>query len=84
MTFERWLEEVEKALAGINMPLTDWQSRWAFDFRREFSAGATPLGAAVKANKYWWREQNKAINQDCGETPNCWLPRNHRGGCPAL
>jgi hypothetical protein len=35
--------------------------------------------AAMKANRFWWTRQNKAIGQDCRKTPDCWLPRNHQG-----
>jgi hypothetical protein len=26
-------------------------------------------------------QQNKSLKQDCTETPNCWLPRDHQGKC---
>jgi hypothetical protein len=81
IAYEPWLKEVEEALASINMPMSDWQKLWAFDFRREFNAGTTASGAAMKANQYWWMQQNKAIGQDCRKTPNCWLPGNHQGEC---
>jgi hypothetical protein len=84
MTYESWLKEVQEALATINMPLVDWQSHWAFDFSREFSAGTNPNDAAKKANQFWWFHQNKAIGQDCRKTPNCWLPRNHQADCEPL
>lgn len=79
--YESWLKEVEEALSSVNMPLEDWQTIWAFDFRREFEAQATAKDAAMRANQYWWQQQNKSIGQDCRETPNCWLPRNHQGEC---
>lgn len=81
---ESWLKEVETALASINMTLTDWQSRWVFDFSREFSTGTSANDAAKKANRFWWFQQNKAIGQDCRKTPNCWLPRNHQANCEPL
>jgi hypothetical protein len=84
VTYESWLKEVNEALASINMPMADWQSRWTFDFSREFSGGTSANDAAVKANKFWWHEQNKAIGQDCRKTPNCWLPRNHQDKCQPL
>jgi hypothetical protein len=82
--YDSWLKEVEDALSSINMPMEDWQTIWSFDFRTEFEAQTTPKDAAMKANQYWWRQQNKAIDQDCRKTPNCWLPRNHQGECEPL
>lgn len=79
--YESWLDEVRAALQTINMPLDDWQKIWAFDFRKEHAAGTSPGEAADKANRFWWREQNKALNQDCRRMPNCWLPRGHHGDC---
>jgi hypothetical protein len=81
MTYEIWLEEVKDALRSINMPMEDWQGVWPFDFSGEHDAGATPDEAAMKANRYWWREQNKSLKQDCQRTPGCWLPREHTGKC---
>jgi hypothetical protein len=63
------------------MPLGDCQKSWAFDFRAEFDAGATANDVAMKANKFWWREQNKAMQQDCRLSQDCWLPRGHQGRC---
>ena len=80
-TYESWLKEVEAALASINMAMGDWQKTWAFDFRKEFAAGTSANEGAVKANRFWWYQQNKTINQECEKTPNCWLPRNHQGDC---
>lgn len=80
-TYKSWLARAEEALASINMPMNDWQKLWAFDFRREFDAGTPASDAAMKANRYWWMQQNKAIGQDCRKTESCWLPRNHQGGC---
>ena len=34
-----WLEEVEQALASINMPMEEWQKQWVFDFQKEFQSG---------------------------------------------
>jgi hypothetical protein len=67
--FESWLKEVDAALASINMPLAEWQSRWIFDFSREFSAGTSANDAAAKAKKFWWHEQNKAIRSGLPEDP---------------
>jgi hypothetical protein len=82
--YESWLNEVKDALASINMPFEGWQGIWAYDFRQEFDGGTKANEAALKANKFWWHEQNKAIGQDCQKTPNCWLPRDHRGECQRM
>jgi hypothetical protein len=79
--YEKWLDDVKGALRSVNMPFDDWQSRWHFDLRREFESGAKADDAAMKANRFWWREQNKSLKQDCRKTPDCWLPRGHQGAC---
>jgi hypothetical protein len=79
--YETWLDDVSVALDSINMPMNDWQRIWPFDFRTEFDAGTTADDAATKANRFWWRQQNKSLNQECQKTANCWLPRNHPGEC---
>jgi hypothetical protein len=76
-----WLDEVEQALASINMPMEEWQERWTFDFQREYQSGADANDAAMKSNRFWWREQNKAIHQDCTLSEDCWLPRGHHDAC---
>jgi hypothetical protein len=81
MTYEVWLEQVKTALRSINMQMEDWQPTWSFDFQRENKAGTTPDDAAMKANRYWWHQQNKSLKQDCQRTPSCWLPRAHQGDC---
>jgi hypothetical protein len=35
----------------------------------------------MKANRFWWREQNKSMKQDCRETSGCWLAQGHQGEC---
>lgn len=35
----------------------------------------------MKANRFWWHEQNKSLKGDCRLTPDCWLPRGHQGLC---
>jgi hypothetical protein len=79
--FDSWLKDVRSALESINMRMDDWQGVWRFDFEREYRAGTNAQTAAAKANRYWWREQNKSIGQNCLKTRNCWLPRNHTGNC---
>lgn len=79
--YEVWLDQVRDALRSINMSMEDWQRIWSFDFSAEYKAGTNPEAAAMKANRFWWREQNKSLKQDCQKTPGCWLPRGHQGGC---
>ena len=80
-TYYVWFEEVKQALASINMPTDEWQNQWVFDFRREFESGAEANVAAIKANRFWWHQQNIAMNRDCPRTANCCLPNNHQGDC---
>jgi hypothetical protein len=80
-TYETWLDRVRAALNSMNMPMDAWQQSWPFDFSREYEAGTEPDATAEKANRFWWHQQNKSLNQDCQKTPNCWLPRNHQNEC---
>jgi hypothetical protein len=79
--YELWLDQVRDALRAINMHVEDWQGVWPFDFSAEYAAGANPDATAMKANRFWWRQQNKSLKQDCHNTPGCWLPRGHQGEC---
>jgi hypothetical protein len=79
--YEAWISEVQRALSSINMSMDDWQSRWPFDFQAEYKTGSKADDAAMKANRFWWHEQNKSLKQDCHSTPNCWLSRGHQGPC---
>jgi hypothetical protein len=79
--YDKWILEVIEALHSINMNMDDWHHRWAFDFKKEFGLGTSPENAALKANRYWWFQQNLALNQQCRKVPNCWLPRGHNGDC---
>ena len=76
-----WLDEVREALRSINMPMEDWQRSWAFDFTAEYERGTAPDSAAMKANRFWWRQQNSSIGRACEKLPGCWLPRGHQGDC---
>jgi hypothetical protein len=80
-TYKTWISEVQEALGSINMSMDDWQSRWPFDFQAEYKTGSKADDAAMKANRFWWHEQNKSLKQDCRSTPNCWLSRGHQGPC---
>jgi hypothetical protein len=79
--YKHWIAEVNEALRSINMSMDDWQPRWPFDFAAEYKAGTKADDAAMKANRFWWFEQNKSLQQDCRVTPSCWLPRGHQGIC---
>jgi len=79
--FQDWLNEVRGALQSINMPMDDWQRLWPFDFEGEHRAGATPWDAAARANRHWWHQQNKSLEQHCQKSADCWLPRGHNGKC---
>lgn len=78
---DEWLSDVKNALASINMLVDDWQKTWAFDFRQEFESRTSANDAAMKANQFWWHQQNKSVNRDCRLTQNCWLPSDHEGKC---
>jgi hypothetical protein len=82
--YENWIKKVEEALGSINMSMGDWQSRWPFDFQAEYKTGTKADEAAMKANRFWWFSQNKSLKQNCRSTPDCWLPRGHRGSCQPL
>lgn len=80
-TYDPWLTDVKDALLSISMPMDAWQQRWRYNFDDEFRAGIAAAAAADKANRFWWREQNKAIGHGCTLTPDCWLPWGHSGEC---
>jgi hypothetical protein len=79
--YEVWLDQVKDALRSINMPIEDWQKIWTFDFAAECEKGTSPDAAAMKANRFWWSQQNKSIGRACDKIPGCWLPRGHQGEC---
>jgi hypothetical protein len=80
-TYEVWIGEVQQALRSVNMSMDDWQSLWPFDFHVEYNAGTKADDAAMKANRFWWHEQNRSLKRDCRLTPDCWLPSGHQGSC---
>ncbi len=82
--FDNWLRQVRVALDSINMPMDNWHRSWPFDFDHEFKVGTVPRDAAMKANKFWWQQQNRAIGQDCRKIQDCWLPRGHEGECEPI
>lgn len=81
---QQWLTGVRQGLCSINMEMDDWQSIWPFDFEGEHRAGTLPNDAAMKANRFWWKKQNKSLGKDCQKTPDCWLPRAHQDDCQSI
>jgi hypothetical protein len=79
-----WLDQVRDALHSINMSMDDWQPIWPFDFTGEREKGTDPHAAAMKANRFWWYQQNMSMGQDCDKLPGCWLPRGHQGECQPI
>jgi hypothetical protein len=79
--YDHWLDQVRDALRSINMSMDDWQPVWRFDFPGEHDKGTDPHDAAMKANRFWWYQQNKSLRQDCDKVPGCWLLRGHRDEC---
>jgi len=79
--YESWLDKVADALRSINMNMGDWQPVWPYDFKSEYDAGTAPDAVAMKANRFWWREQNRSLKRACEKIPGCWLPRGHQGDC---
>jgi hypothetical protein len=61
--YESWLDKVADALRSINMNMGDWQPVWPYDFKSEYDAGTAPDAVAMKANRFWWREQNRSLNE---------------------
>lgn len=80
-SYDVWLDQVRDSLRSINMSMDDWQPVWRFDFPGEHDKGTDPHAAAMKANRFWWYQQNKSMGQDCEKLPGCWLPRGHQGEC---
>jgi hypothetical protein len=72
---------VREALKSINMSMDDWQPLCRFDFPGEHDKGTDPDAAAMKANRFWWYQQNRSMGRDCDKHPGCWLPRAHQGDC---
>src|SRR5579872_4230393 len=77
-SYERWLSEARELLRTINIDLDHWQQHWRFDFADQYSSGIEPRDAAVNANRFWWYQQNKAVEKNCNRTENCWLPVGHQ------
>jgi len=60
-TYEAWLARVKDALSSMCMAMDEWQRMWPFEFRAEFDAGEDADSTAMKANRFWWREQNRSL-----------------------
>ena len=80
-SYEQWMSEVRAALDSLILPVADWQVMGVFNYRGEYESGVKPSDAAMKANRHWWHEWNKSLNQDGQQTKDCWLPRGHQGQC---
>ena len=83
-SYEAWMDQVRDALRSINMRIEDWQPVWSFEFKSEYEAGTSAGAAAMKANHFWWLQQNKSMGQECDKLPGCWLPRKHQGECQPI
>jgi len=83
-SYDQWMNKVRTALDSLILPAADWQTIGVFDYRSEYDAGVKPSDAATKANRQWWHEWNKSLNQDCRQTRDCWLPRGHEGQCQPI
>ena|ERR1035437_3354256 len=62
--FETWLGEVNNELNSTNMRMEHWQDLIPFDFGEEFTAGTKQRDAALKAARYWRRE-NLIVDLGC-------------------
>lgn len=64
LEFESWLDEVNHELNSTRMHIKDWQDLMPFDFGEEFTAGTLARDAALKAARYWRRE-NLIVDLGC-------------------
>ena len=83
-TNDEWMADVQALLDSFGMPLKIWQKRWAFDFKAEYRARISACDAANKVNRFWWREQNRLLREDCRVSRDCWLPDDHEGRCQTV
>lgn len=79
-----WVANVRAVLDSFGMPLDVWQKAWSFDFDSEYRSGASAPAAANKANRFWWREHNRSLNEECRASRDCWLPYDHQGRCETI
>ncbi len=62
--FESWLGAVDHELKSIKMRVEDWQDLLPFDFGEEFRKDTLAKDAALKAARYWRRE-NLIVDLGC-------------------
>ena len=82
--YDAWLRDVQAELRSIGMGVEEWQRYWQFDFYSEFKAGTQVKRTAVKANRFWWWNQNRVLGEECRVSPYCWLPDDHQGRCQTI
>ena len=83
-TFRTWMKEVREVLAANTMAVNEWQSHFPYNFRRSFDSGTSPIKAANRIRRFWWREQEKGLHKQCDKAANCWLSRGHNGECQPI
>ncbi len=71
-------------LEANRMAVDEWQSQFPYNFRRSFETGTSPIDAATRANRFWWREQEKVLHNECDKVANCWRGRGHKGPCQPI
>ena len=58
------MTDVKEALASINMPFDQWQGAFPYpDFLKDYEAGISPSESAAWANRHYWAEQDKVLEQ---------------------
>ncbi len=78
------MKSVREELDSLHMATDQWQAFSAYNFRRSYESGTTPDEAAKRAFKFWWRQQHKALHDDCDKAVNCWLKCGHEGECQPI
>ncbi len=53
--YHDWRIELHDILLARGMDVEAWSENWAYDFRRDYDAGATPAESAERASDHWWR-----------------------------
>jgi hypothetical protein len=83
-TFRTWMKEVREVLEANRIAVNEWQSLFPYNFRRSFDSGTSPVEAANRMHRFWWREQEKGLHRQCDKAANCWLSRGHNGDCQPI
>ncbi len=78
------MKRVREGLDSLQMATDHWQAFAAYNFRRSYESGTPPDQAAQRAFKFWWRQQHKALHDDCQKAVNCWLKHGHEGECQPI